>query len=192
MIRTFIKHMLMQIIIGLRPLLGPASCYFEETCTPFALRMLQEKSLSEAFLAIVSRIISCSPLSAIVCRKKIMTAACLVGITSVQFVASFSTVSYVASSCDIEMIRRAAIIQAFLQEVATTVGSATKGTAKIDHNHNGYFGTQLLDDSGVLSVSVDNNKNALCLTVLRPEAFNTSALADLIATYFKASSVKKI
>jgi len=56
-----IARVLIFIITGIRPVLGPVTCKFPETCTPFAIRQLQEKSLGAAIIIIGKRILSCNP-----------------------------------------------------------------------------------------------------------------------------------
>ena len=56
-----IAKILSGIIIGLRPLLGPANCRFEPTCTPYAINQLKTQSVLVALKNIVKRIISCRP-----------------------------------------------------------------------------------------------------------------------------------
>lgn len=49
------------LILGLRPLLGPAQCRYEISCGNYALKQLQEKSLVPAVWAISKRLLSCNP-----------------------------------------------------------------------------------------------------------------------------------
>jgi putative component of membrane protein insertase Oxa1/YidC/SpoIIIJ protein YidD len=54
-----VKHTLKFLILGLRPLLGPASCRYEIGCTQYALNQLEEKRLVQAIWLIIKRVFSC-------------------------------------------------------------------------------------------------------------------------------------
>ncbi len=54
-----IKAILRFLILGLRPLLGPASCKYEVGCTQYTLNQLKEKNLIPAIIASAKRILSC-------------------------------------------------------------------------------------------------------------------------------------
>lgn len=63
MIVRLLKKIVIFMLVGLRPLLGPAHCRFEIGCTQFAVNQLQEKPLFHALLAIAKRVLSCNPFS---------------------------------------------------------------------------------------------------------------------------------
>jgi len=54
-----IKRILRFLILGLRPLLGPASCRYEIGCTQYALNQLEKERLVKAMWLIIKRILSC-------------------------------------------------------------------------------------------------------------------------------------
>jgi putative component of membrane protein insertase Oxa1/YidC/SpoIIIJ protein YidD len=52
---------LITVLVGLRPLLGPAACRYEIGCTQFAVIQLQNLPLHKALWAIGCRVVSCNP-----------------------------------------------------------------------------------------------------------------------------------
>jgi putative component of membrane protein insertase Oxa1/YidC/SpoIIIJ protein YidD len=56
-----IRSLLIIMLIGLRPLLGPAHCKFSVSCTEFAVIKLQEGPLFHALWEIFKRILRCNP-----------------------------------------------------------------------------------------------------------------------------------
>jgi len=58
---TLIKKILITCIVGLRPLLGPATCKFHITCTPYAIDQLETQPLHKALWNIIKRLLMCSP-----------------------------------------------------------------------------------------------------------------------------------
>jgi putative component of membrane protein insertase Oxa1/YidC/SpoIIIJ protein YidD len=57
-----INKLLIFIILGTRPLLGPpARCRYAVTCTHFAIAELQTTPLHKALWSILKRILSCNP-----------------------------------------------------------------------------------------------------------------------------------
>lgn len=52
---------LITLLVGLRPLLGPAACRYEIGCTQFAVIQLESLPLHKALWAIGCRIFSCNP-----------------------------------------------------------------------------------------------------------------------------------
>jgi len=54
-----ISKLLLFLIIGLRPLLGPARCPFTITCGKFAVHQLQEQPLHKALWEICKRLLAC-------------------------------------------------------------------------------------------------------------------------------------
>lgn len=58
-----ISNLLIFIIIGTRPLLGPpARCRYALTCTHFAIAELKYAPLHKALWSILKRVLSCNPL----------------------------------------------------------------------------------------------------------------------------------
>ena len=55
------SKLLIALIVGLRPILGPAICKFEPTCTKFAVQKLAQLPLHQAMWAIIKRLFSCNP-----------------------------------------------------------------------------------------------------------------------------------
>ncbi|HEV2601005.1 MAG TPA: membrane protein insertion efficiency factor YidD [Candidatus Babeliales bacterium] len=62
-IKNIPKHLLITCITLLRPILGPAVCRFEETCTPYTIRQLREQNIFRAIWNSTKRLLSCSPLT---------------------------------------------------------------------------------------------------------------------------------
>ncbi|MCL4229200.1 membrane protein insertion efficiency factor YidD [Candidatus Dependentiae bacterium] len=58
-ISKMFRLVLQFLIVGLRPLLGPATCIYTPSCTTFALEQLEDEPLYRAFPAIVRRVLSC-------------------------------------------------------------------------------------------------------------------------------------
>lgn len=60
-----ILNKILILLIGiLRPFLGPpARCYFEPTCTPYALEQLKKHHVIRASYNIIKRVLSCNPIS---------------------------------------------------------------------------------------------------------------------------------
>jgi hypothetical protein len=56
-----INYLLIGCISAIRPLLGPASCRYSITCTPFAIETLKKEPLIKAIPIIFKRVISCHP-----------------------------------------------------------------------------------------------------------------------------------
>lgn len=56
-----IARFIIFIITGLRPLLGPAECRFEVSCTNYAKDELKNKPLLKALFSIIKRLLSCNP-----------------------------------------------------------------------------------------------------------------------------------
>lgn len=57
----FIRSLLITLLLGLRPLLGPACCKFSVSCTEFAVLKLQEEPLWRALWEIAKRLVRCNP-----------------------------------------------------------------------------------------------------------------------------------
>lgn len=49
------------LILALRPILGPAICRYELTCTKFAAKCLAELPLHKAVWKIIKRLLACNP-----------------------------------------------------------------------------------------------------------------------------------
>jgi hypothetical protein len=49
------------LIMGLRPILGPALCKFEPSCTRFAIEALKTLPFFKAVWVIAKRLLSCNP-----------------------------------------------------------------------------------------------------------------------------------
>jgi putative component of membrane protein insertase Oxa1/YidC/SpoIIIJ protein YidD len=60
-IKWIIVHVIIDMIVGLRPLFGPACCKFSVSCTEFAILKLKEESLGQALWQITKRLASCHP-----------------------------------------------------------------------------------------------------------------------------------
>ncbi|MDZ4154482.1 ribonuclease P protein component [Methylicorpusculum sp.] len=58
---SIIARLLIFLIQGIRPLLGPACCRYQVTCTQFAIQQLQEEPLLIALWRIIKRVFSCNP-----------------------------------------------------------------------------------------------------------------------------------
>ena len=58
---SIIARLLIFLIQGIRPLLGPACCRYQVTCTQFAVQQLQEEPLFIALWRIIKRVFSCNP-----------------------------------------------------------------------------------------------------------------------------------
>lgn len=58
-VSTFFRHILIALIIGLRPILGPACCKFTVSCTEFAVLKLKEGPFFRALWEIVKRLARC-------------------------------------------------------------------------------------------------------------------------------------
>jgi putative component of membrane protein insertase Oxa1/YidC/SpoIIIJ protein YidD len=56
-----IANILITLIVGLRPLLGPACCKFGVSCTDFAVLKLKEGPLLHAIWEITKRLARCQP-----------------------------------------------------------------------------------------------------------------------------------
>ncbi|QQR54242.1 membrane protein insertion efficiency factor YidD [bacterium] len=56
-----IKKIIAIFIITVRPLLGPAQCKFQVSCTRFALKTIEQENLVHAFFLIIKRLCYCSP-----------------------------------------------------------------------------------------------------------------------------------
>jgi putative component of membrane protein insertase Oxa1/YidC/SpoIIIJ protein YidD len=56
---SMIKAILRFLILGLRPLLGPARCKYRVGCTQYTLNQLKKKPLIPALIASTKRILSC-------------------------------------------------------------------------------------------------------------------------------------
>jgi len=56
-----LSSLLIILLIGLRPLLGPAHCKFTVSCTEFAIIKLKEGPLFHALWEIFKRLLRCSP-----------------------------------------------------------------------------------------------------------------------------------
>jgi hypothetical protein len=61
-LQRIVSKGLVFIISGMRPLLGPASCRYTVTCTPFAIEQLKTQPLHRALWYIIKRVASCNPL----------------------------------------------------------------------------------------------------------------------------------
>jgi len=57
----FLNHILIFMLIGLRPLLGPAQCRYPQTCGNYAVEQLEKKFVLSALWAIIKRLLSCNP-----------------------------------------------------------------------------------------------------------------------------------
>lgn len=52
---------LVTILVGLRPLLGPATCRYEIGCTQFTVMQLQTLPFHQAVVRSIQRVLSCNP-----------------------------------------------------------------------------------------------------------------------------------
>ncbi len=59
-----LSNLLIGLIIGLRPLLGPSPsgfCRYKIGCTEFAINQLENQTLFKAIYLIIKRLFSCNP-----------------------------------------------------------------------------------------------------------------------------------
>ncbi len=56
-----IKKFLTFLILGLRPLLGPAACKFPVSCTDYAVEQLEKERITKAVWRITKRLLKCNP-----------------------------------------------------------------------------------------------------------------------------------
>jgi len=61
LIAKTIGYILIFLIRGLRPLLGPAHCKYPISCTDYAEDTLKKESLLKAIWLITKRVLSCNP-----------------------------------------------------------------------------------------------------------------------------------
>ncbi|MFI5333344.1 MAG: membrane protein insertion efficiency factor YidD [Candidatus Babeliales bacterium] len=61
MVSSLVAYSLITILVGLRPLLGPAACRYDIGCTQFAVIQLESLPLHKALWAIGTRLLSCNP-----------------------------------------------------------------------------------------------------------------------------------
>lgn len=61
LVGSLIAYSLVTILVGLRPLLGPAACRYDIGCTQFAVIQLESLPLHKALWAISTRLLSCNP-----------------------------------------------------------------------------------------------------------------------------------
>lgn len=61
MIAYCIKKLLIFILIGLRPLLGPATCRYAIGCTAYAREQLETQPIHRALWLISKRVLNCNP-----------------------------------------------------------------------------------------------------------------------------------
>jgi putative component of membrane protein insertase Oxa1/YidC/SpoIIIJ protein YidD len=61
-VENIFKMIIRFCIVGLRPLLGPATCRYPIGCTTYALETLDRESLGKAMWLIIKRVVSCNPL----------------------------------------------------------------------------------------------------------------------------------
>lgn len=57
----FMNQLFIVLLVGLRPLLGFAQCYYPQTCGNYAVEQLEQKPLLKALWAITKRLLSCNP-----------------------------------------------------------------------------------------------------------------------------------
>lgn len=194
MIQVFIKSLLVRLIMGLRPLLGPASCYFEETCCPFSLRMLKEKPLLIACIAIAKRIFLCNPISAYYAQKKLFIVL-FIGITVLNAnIYPATNALYTARRCNAISIRELSVIQAFLQKTVAIIDVDASATTLENYGKNGFIVTQLLADAGIISVLIDNEANTLHLNLFLGRELSTGKQKNiplLIKEYFGTSAIER-
>jgi len=60
---TIISQIVIFVISGLRPILGPAECRFPIGCTEYAIEKLKNEPFLKAFKAIFKRVLRCNPWS---------------------------------------------------------------------------------------------------------------------------------
>jgi putative component of membrane protein insertase Oxa1/YidC/SpoIIIJ protein YidD len=60
-VSRLLANLLITLIVGLRPLLGPACCKFSVSCTDFAVLKLKEGPLLHAIWEIAKRLARCQP-----------------------------------------------------------------------------------------------------------------------------------
>lgn len=51
------------LILGIRPLLGPAACRYQIGCTKYAIALLKTEPFLKAVWRIIKRVLSCNPLT---------------------------------------------------------------------------------------------------------------------------------
>jgi putative component of membrane protein insertase Oxa1/YidC/SpoIIIJ protein YidD len=66
--KTFFTDMLVSALFAVRPLFGPAYCYFSPSCTFFAKEQLETRPLHKALFGIITRLMLCSPLYPVLLR----------------------------------------------------------------------------------------------------------------------------
>lgn len=58
---TPINYLLIFLLQGLRPLLGPSACRYSVGCTQYAVDQLREQNLFVAIWLVSKRLIACNP-----------------------------------------------------------------------------------------------------------------------------------
>lgn len=191
-----IKKIMSNILTGVRPLLGPASCYYQESCTPFALRQLKEKNLFAALYAISKRLVLCNPLGQYITRKKMLLvlSSVLFGLSSFTAILAHETFTpkgtFIAYTCDSEAIRSKAVFQQFLVAAAESLGLTQNGNPIIQLNdQNGYHGTSFMSDGSNISFSSQQQINQIAFQILTTRTINRTDFITLIKKYFSAQKV---
>lgn len=187
-----IRTILHTSIAGLRPLLGPASCYYPERCTRFALRQLQETSIFVALYRIIKRVVSCNPLYAYLYHNKLSVVFALLLVSSLSPLFAMAIISpvYSATNCNGELIRNRAFITAFLPKLSRFIGLTPKGAPEVDWDQTyGFIGIQKVVEGGTITLTTFNRTNTLYVNLFAPHfaSYPSKEITGFIKEHFKAT-----
>lgn len=117
------------LIVGLRPLLGPALCYYEIGCSSYALQCLETQSFIPAMWLIAKRLASCNPItmwSAFFKKSFFMVTLLLITLPHITYTtSSLATEDISVNECNPESLRS--------KELLLQLVSVIKETCKLMH-----------------------------------------------------------
>jgi hypothetical protein len=117
------------LIVGLRPLLGPALCYYEVGCSSYATHCFENNSFFKAIALIVKRVISCNPISAyfrFLSKSSLIILFLLLSVPHMTLCLSTEDIS--VNECNPELLRS--------KELLLQLISTIKETCKLIHCQN--------------------------------------------------------
>lgn len=191
---SVMKKILMFLITGIRPLLGPAACKFPVGCTQYAIEQLEQKRLFEALWIIIKRLLLCSPLHGVIQNMKqfflsiMTTLSCMVCSTTAH--AQPQSISITALDCNSETIRNKEALEHSVEIIAEHFGWDSLVHTHTTHTNNGIIITFYTDQGSVIMHCVNEKNMALIDIVKIKGAYSSLSLKNKVQEALKATKLR--
>jgi putative component of membrane protein insertase Oxa1/YidC/SpoIIIJ protein YidD len=165
-----IKRLIMFCIDGVRPLLGPAYCYYKISCTEFARQQLATENLFLALWRIMKRVISCNPF--FMMNKNMLKKFFIIisffasfQLNKIYAIAELQTESVSVSDCDVELVRSEIGLRRIITYICNNLGVTLDGEPKIHSSKEGFTYIQATKPRAVITLFTDNATNSISCTI---------------------------